>query len=163
MRLVKIDLLILVLLLFVSCGNEKEIYKYENGISQYLNEEFNVKNKNGFFYFLHLSDCYTCCGTGDNLRMLTEVSKQYTLTVVIIGKTNRQDFVDKIKNLKKENIICIEDSLNSIQYYETGVLKPLLMHYDKNENVFFKRIIDSDIPFVKEYICNHQEKQKLKN
>ena len=140
------------IILLVGCQGEE--YAYLKGFEQYMIEthQLDINKNEKLFYVLPISDCNSCMGTTLNLEALKNISQPNDkLCIVLIGKTNRQDFQESINKLSTSFRVLRDDD-RLIEIYQTGLDKPMLLHLNGGQLNYYLKIIDSKIEKAKAYL-----------
>lgn len=147
--------LLINLLVVFSCSN-MEKYTYYNGLSKYMIDNFNIDFNNvddTIYYFLPINRCNTCEGTNLNLKALNSLDSKKNVVVIIIGLEENSTYTQKIQNLPFETVLF--DNKGLVNKYQTGILKPLLIHVNKGNCIFYLEINDPKIGKAKQYLLEN--------
>jgi hypothetical protein len=140
------------IILLVGCQGEE--YAYLKGFKQYMLEthQLDINNNEIIMYVLPLSDCNSCMGTALNLEALKTISPPNNkLCIVLVGKTDKQHFQETINELST-SFWVVRDEDHSIDTYQTGVDKPMLLHLKGGQLIYHLKILDPNIEQAKDYL-----------
>ena len=143
------------IVLLISCLKSKPNYNYTKGISEYMYAIHKIQIDtitNKVLYFLPISECVSCSSTELNLKMLTEL-KTENLTPILIGVKTNSRFNTLSSSLKN---ISLLDKESKIYMYETGVLKPLLLHIKNGKVIHFFNVDDNKIEEARKYLIQYE-------
>lgn len=151
----KVALLLLSNILF-SCSNNS-VYEYNEGFSKYMKDTYNIyieNDKNTIYYLLPLSDCNSCMSTELNLEMLSALPKSSIskISLIVIGKTKREDFKEAINDLENKYKNILFDKNNKIYSYQTNIGKPLIIRINSGKCIYYNEIYDTKIDTIKTYL-----------
>lgn len=138
-----------------ACFESSTKYPYIKGLKEYMHTVHKTKIdtiKNRVLYFLPVSECISCQSTELNLTMLSE-SRIKNMSLILIGQESNSRFTNLINNLGGIKFIDKESRIN---YYETGILKPLLLHIKNGKVYYFLNVTDYQIEKAKKYFRDNE-------
>jgi hypothetical protein len=149
---------ILISILFISCNSKKD-YRYLSGFESYMAEvhQINLENtKSEVYYMMKVSGCNSC--VTQNIQMLLELDNSTNLCLILIG-TPEDEYTTEMYNSIQAKFNCLfSDEKMKVNSYETNLSKPILLHLSGNgEELFYMKVIDSEIPNAKKYIEGTEE------
>jgi len=148
----KISIILIISLGFFGCTKNQD-YPYIIGFSTYMKEVhgINISTLDGdnIFYFIALRSCDNCVEI--NLNMLLSLEESKEITIFFLGQTDSETWNNSISMLTKK-FNCKFDPKSKMLRYETGMGKPLLMHFKSSDYKYHLEVSDFEIDQAKEYL-----------
>ena len=142
--------LLLVLIVFCFSCTKESLYKYQTDFELYLEEVHHLKETDFEEVIFYVLDVESCSCSELNLKSLSDISNLNNVVVVVIGKSN----VWKEYKSKLSHFTILEDQKGKIRRYETGLGKPLLLHYRNKEIIYYQSVADPGVAKASNYIIN---------
>jgi hypothetical protein len=153
----KTNLLFVFLLFFNSlnsCDSKPESqYKYEKGFKNYLSDVHDINNKiiNQIYYIVPLYSCSPC--VDKNLSFLSSLNKMKNFKIILIGESSKISHQSMVNSItKKHNTLF--DKENKAQFYELGLGKPIIIHFENEIPIHYQQIGDNQINEIHDYFNN---------
>ncbi|HET8861336.1 hypothetical protein [Marivirga sp.] len=151
---IKTNLSIFILLFFVSlisCDSKPESqYKYEKDFKNYLSDVHNLNNNiiNQIYYIVPLYSCSPC--VDKNLKFLSSLNKIKNFKIILIGESSRKSHQSMVNSINK-NHVTLFDKENKAQFYELGLGKPIIIHFENEIPIHYQQIGDNQINEIYDY------------
>ncbi len=124
-------------------------HTYEDGIKRYLKEVHQLSNENllnHIFYIISFDNC-DCAE-----KHIKEIEKIETFppnfALILISRNKELDY----DYLSKKRIRLILDTKSRISKYETGMGKPILVHFSNGQIKHYHYVIDGEIDDAINYL-----------
>jgi hypothetical protein len=99
------------------------------------------------FYVLDVESC-SCSEL--NLKSLSVLLTSKNVVLIIVGKSK----IWAEYKPRLNHFTILEDAKGRIKRYETGLGKPLLLHYRNQEIIYYQNVIDPEVAKASAYILN---------
>ncbi|AFM05286.1 hypothetical protein Fleli_2939 [Bernardetia litoralis DSM 6794] len=132
-----------------ACSKEK-LYRYQDDFELYLKEVHQLKESDFEESIFYVLDIESCSCSELNLKSLSMLLTSNNLVLITVGKSK---IWENYKS-KLNHFTILEDSTGKVHRYETGLGKPLLLHYRNQEIIYYQNVIDPEVAKASAYILN---------
>ncbi len=145
----KIILFFTLIVVCFACSKEK-LYVYQNDFELYLKEVHQLKESDFEETIFYVLDIESCSCSELNLKSLSMLLTSNNLVLITVGKSR---IWENYKS-KLNHFTILEDPKGKVHRYETGLGKPLLLHYRNQEIIYYQNVIDPEVAKASAYILN---------
>jgi len=143
--------IVLVSILLSSCESAPESqYKYEKSFKTYMSDvhEENDKIINQIYYIVPLYSCSPC--VNKNLKFLSALNKIENFKIILIGEATKSSHLEMVNSIINRHATLI-DKENKAQFYELGLGKPIIIHFENEVPIHYQQIGDNQITEIHDY------------
>lgn len=128
----------------LSCSSHKKCdYKYLEGLSFYLEEEFDLQindfHESSVVYIFPVSGCEPC--VKHNMKILRESNSNVNLHLILVGESDPV-YEEDINTFYKKFTVY-RDLNQDVFNYETGIGKPLVIWIENKICVRYIEVLDN--------------------
>ncbi len=136
------------MMVFVSCHTS---YKYEQGVKDYLHKVHQINEENLLDKIFYIIDVESCeCGKYNLEALAALANPTPKLTIILVGTA---DYVKELQSkFQSPDVNFLSDPQKQIFRYETGLGKPILLHFKNKQIIYHHYIIDPEIVNAIQYL-----------